>query len=78
MKKVLKMVDLDCANCASKMEKAISKIDGVENVSISFIAQKMTLEADKTKMDEIIKKAGYKCFLGGNIGKPIFTQIKDM
>lgn len=27
---------------------------------------------------EIIKKAGYKCFLGGNIGKPIFTQIKDM
>lgn len=27
---------------------------------------------------EIIKKAGYKCFLGGNIGKPIFTIIKDM
>ncbi len=61
MKKVLKMVDLDCANCASKMENAISKIDGVENVSISFIAQKMTLEADKTKMDEIIKKAVKAC-----------------
>lgn len=27
---------------------------------------------------EIIKKAGYKCFLGGNIGRPIFTEIKDM
>lgn len=27
---------------------------------------------------EILNNAGYKCFLGGNIGKPIFTQIKDM
>lgn len=27
---------------------------------------------------EIIKKAGYKCFLGGNIGKPIFTEVKNM
>lgn len=27
---------------------------------------------------EILKQAGYNCFLGGNIGKPIFTQIKDM
>ena len=41
MKKVLKMQDLDCANCAAKMEDAIRKIDGVEQVSISFLAQKM-------------------------------------
>ena len=35
MKKVFKMVDLDCANCAAKMERTIEKIDGVEKVTIS-------------------------------------------
>ena len=43
MKKVFKMVDLDCANCAAKMENEIRKIDGVTSVNISFLAQKMTL-----------------------------------
>ena len=57
MKKVFKMQDLDCANCAAKMERAISQLDGVQKVSISFLAQKMTLEADDARFDEIVKQA---------------------
>lgn len=61
MKKVFKMVDLDCANCAAKMEKEIKKIDGVIDVNISFLAQKMTLEADDARFDEIAKMAAKAC-----------------
>ena len=57
MKKTYKMENLDCANCAAKMEAAIGKIDGVESCSISFMAQKMTLDADETKLDEILSEA---------------------
>ena len=46
MKKKFKLTDLDCANCAAKMEDAIRKIEGVENASVSFMTQKMTIEAD--------------------------------
>lgn len=61
MKKVYKLRDLDCANCAAKMENAVSKIDGVEQVSISFMTQKMTLEAAPEKLDAIIKEAVRVC-----------------
>ena len=37
MKKIFKLVDLDCANCAAKMEVAIKKLDGVKNASVSFM-----------------------------------------
>ena len=37
MKKKFKMVDLDCANCAAKMEDAIKKIPGVNDASVSFM-----------------------------------------
>lgn len=57
MKKVFEMEDLDCANCAAKMEDAIRKIDGVTYVSISFMAQRMTLEADDARFDAIVKQA---------------------
>ena len=53
MRKNFKMEDLDCANCAAKMEEAIRKIDGVTYVSISFMAQKMVLEADDARFEEI-------------------------
>ena len=36
MKKKFKLVDLDCANCAAKMEGAIKKIDGVNDATVSF------------------------------------------
>ena len=57
MKKVFEMEDLDCANCAAKMEDAIRKIEGVTYVSISFMAQRMTIEADDAKIDAIMKQA---------------------
>lgn len=61
MKFVYKIEELDCAHCASKMEKAIAKIAGVESVSISFLAQKMTLEADERLIGDIMKRAVAVC-----------------
>ena len=61
MKKIVKMEDLDCANCAAKMENAIKKIDGVEEVSVSFMSQKLTLTADDDKFDDIVKQAVKIC-----------------
>ena len=55
MKKTFKLVDLDCANCAAKMEAAIKKLDGVTNASVSFMTQKLTIEAEDSKFDEIVK-----------------------
>ncbi len=54
MKKKFKLEDLDCANCAQKMEDAIKKIDGVTDASVNFMMQKMTIEADDDKFDEIM------------------------
>lgn len=51
-----KLEDLDCANCAAKMEDVIRKIDGVTYVSVNFFAQKMTLEADDSIYADILKK----------------------
>ena len=48
MKKVYKMKDLDCANCAAKMERGISLIEGVKACSVNFIMQKLVLEIDDT------------------------------
>ena len=61
MKKKFKMEDLDCANCAAKMEAAIKKIDGVNEVSINFLAQKMIIDADDSRFDEIMKEAQAAC-----------------
>lgn len=55
MKKTYRLEDLDCANCAAKMEDAIKKIDGVTNASVSFIMQKMTIEAADDRFDQILK-----------------------
>ena len=53
MKKTYKLVDLDCANCAAKMEAAIKKLPGVTDATVSFLTQKMTIEADN--LDAIMK-----------------------
>ena len=60
MKKTFKLEDLDCANCAAKMEAAIKKLDGVTNASVSFMTQKMTIEAEDERFDEVVK-AAVKC-----------------
>ena len=61
MKRVLKMQDLDCANCAAKMENAIKKIDGVNSVSISFMSQKMFLDVEESKYDIVVKEIVKAC-----------------
>ena len=61
MKKTFKLIDLDCANCAAKMEDAIKKIDGVKSATVSFMTQKMTIEADDERFDEIVKLAVKAC-----------------
>ena len=61
MKKTYRLEKLDCAACAAKMEAAISKLDGVESVSVNFIMQKLTLEAPDERFDDIMKKAVKLC-----------------
>ena len=61
MKKTFKLIDLDCANCAAKMETAIKKLDGVSDASVSFMTQKMTIEADDAKFDAIMKQVVKTC-----------------
>lgn len=61
MKKVFKLEGLDCANCAAKMERLIQKIDGVTSATISFMTQKLTLEGDDSRFDELVAKAEDAC-----------------
>lgn len=61
MRKVFKLDNLDCANCAAKMEEAIKKIDGVQSASMRFMTQKLVIEADESQMDAIVDKAAELC-----------------
>ncbi|NCE65209.1 heavy-metal-associated domain-containing protein [Pseudoflavonifractor sp. 524-17] len=61
MKKHFKLVDLDCANCAAKMETAINRIDGVNSATVSFLSQKLTLDADSDRFDSILKEVVKVC-----------------
>lgn len=61
MRKVFKLEDLDCANCAAKMEGAINKIDGVEKATMSFMTQKLTIVADDGRFDEIMDEVERVC-----------------
>ncbi len=60
MKKTYKLEDLDCANCARKMEDAIKKLDGVADATVSFLTQKMTIDADDARFDDIMQQV-VKC-----------------
>ena len=60
MKKKFKMNNLECANCAAKMQEEISKLDGVNSVNVNFMFQKLTLDDDE-KFDDILKKANDIC-----------------
>ena len=61
MRKTFELEDLDCANCAAKMENAVRGIEVVTFVSVSFMTQKMILEADDDKFNDIVKKAVKVC-----------------
>lgn len=61
MKKVFRMKDLDCASCAAKIENAISKISGVARASVSFMTQKLIIEADDDQFERIMDDAVKVC-----------------
>ena len=56
MKKVYK-IEVDCAVCAGKVQEAISKVEGVNSVTVNFMTQKMIIDIDDDKFDEVLKKA---------------------
>lgn len=55
MKKTYKLENLDCANCAAKIENAVKEIEGIVNASVSFMTQKLTIETE-ADLDEIMAK----------------------
>ena len=55
MKSKFKIKGLDCANCASQLERAIQQIDGVEKSNINFMTERMEIEYDETRKEEIIQ-----------------------
>ncbi len=62
MTKVYKLQDLDCANCAAKMEKGASKVSGVKEVRFNFLTQKMTLEVEDDKdIEKIVAEIQKVC-----------------
>ena len=61
MKKKFKLQDLDCANCAAKMEDAIKKIPGVQDAVVSFMTQKMTIDAEDGNFDDIMEQVKAVC-----------------
>ena len=61
MRKTFKLDELDCANCGAKMEAAIKKIDGVVDAKITFMTQKLVVEADDARFDEIMDDAQSIC-----------------
>ena len=61
MRKAFKLQDLDCANCAAKMENGIKNIDGVKSATVSFMTQKLVIEADDDRFDAIVEEAACIC-----------------
>ena len=61
MKKIYKLEDLDCANCAAKMERAIAKLDGVTYANVNFMSQRLTIDADDERFEEIMDAVERTC-----------------
>ena len=55
MKKVLK-IEVDCAVCANKIQDALAKLDGVNSVTVNFMTQKMIIDIDDDRFDEVFNK----------------------
>ena len=54
MKKKYKC-EVDCANCAAKLEAALAKVEGVEEVTVNFLTQKLTLTAPDDRFDQVLQ-----------------------
>ena len=61
MHRSFKIQNLGCANCAAKMEHDINKLDGVDKATISFMTQRLTLDADDAHFSEIVDKCEKIC-----------------
>lgn len=57
MRKVYKLEDLCCANCAQKIQDGIEKVDGVEKATVNFLTQKFTLVAEDDKFDAALQES---------------------
>ena len=57
MKKTWK-IDIDCPNCAAKVEHALQKLPGADNVAVNYVQKKITLEAPADRFEEV-RKAAY-------------------
>lgn len=57
MKKKFILEGLDCANCAAKMEQAISELDGVNKATVNFMTTKLVIEGEEEKMPAILAEA---------------------
>ena len=57
MKAVLKLEGLCCANCAAKIENEVKKIDGLDEANLTFMTQKLTLEAPESDLERIVDEA---------------------
>lgn len=56
MRKIYHLRDLDCANCAAKMERAVEKLEGVNFVNFNFLTQKLVIDVVDDKFDEVMKQ----------------------
>ena len=56
MRKAFKLDEIDCANCARKLQEGIAKLEGVKSVSVNFMTQKLTLEADDAEFDGVLER----------------------
>ena len=54
-------IEVDCANCANLMEEATKKTEGVQDAVVNFMTQKMTIEAEESRFDEIMKEVVSVC-----------------
>lgn len=50
MKKVIKLENLDCANCGMLLERTVAKVDGITCATVNFMAQKLIIEYDESKV----------------------------
>ena len=56
MRKSFKLDEIDCANCARKLQDELAELDGVKSVSVNFMTQKLTLEADDADFDDVLER----------------------
>ena len=56
MRKSFKLDEIDCANCARKLQDELAKVDGVDGVSVNFMTQKLTLSAADERFDDVLER----------------------